>query len=227
VIIVEERYGFIYITTNIINNKKYIGKCEYKRKNGWKDYLGSGKLLKQAIKKYGIESFVREIIDEADNLEDLNFLERYYIEEYDAYNNKEFYNIACGGDGGNTRIGYTEEEYKKYCDKFKKPPEQNVMYGKCHTESSKIKNGKKTKERFQDESFCIKHSEAVKKAMQFVDRKKLAYENRTKKVLLKCVLCENEEYVYTPQQKFCSVCKNKYTKWQLEKLYKNSLENIC
>lgn len=42
-------YGFIYITTNLINGKKYIG-----QKKGYNDtYLGSGKILKLAIKKYG------------------------------------------------------------------------------------------------------------------------------------------------------------------------------
>lgn len=226
-IIVREKYGFIYITTNTVNNRKYIGKCEYKRKNGWEHYLGSGKILKQAIKKYGVESFVREIIDEADNLEELNFLERYYIEKYDAYNNNQFYNIAQGGTGGNTRLGYTEEEYKEYCSKFRKPPEENVMYGKHHKESSKIKNGEKTKERFQDENFRIKHSEAVKKAMQNVDKEKLAYENRSKNVLLKCVLCGKEEHVYTSQQMYCSECKSKYSRWKLGELYRKSLENIC
>lgn len=195
--------------------------------NGWEDYLGSGKILKQAISRYGRENFSREIIAEADTLEELNALEQHYINSYNACESKEFYNIAIGGTGGNTRLGYSEEEYAEYCKKFSRPPEENVMYGRKHSLVSKQKNGQKTIERFKDKSFREKHSNAVKNAMKKVPKDKLAFENRSKNKLIKCVLCDTEEYVYTSQQKFCSKCKNTYTKWQLEKLYKQSLENIC
>ena len=59
---------FIYKTTNLINGKIYIGKYKGNRKN----YLGSGVILKKAIKKYGIENFTREIIE--DNIEDSQVL---------------------------------------------------------------------------------------------------------------------------------------------------------
>ena len=49
---------YIYLTTNLINGKKYIGKhfgaiCD--------SYLGSGTLLQRAIAKYGKENFKKEI----------------------------------------------------------------------------------------------------------------------------------------------------------------------
>ena len=53
-------YGFVYITTNKINGKKYIGQRTYK-KAGWEKYLGSGKLLRKAISRYGVENFEKEI----------------------------------------------------------------------------------------------------------------------------------------------------------------------
>ena len=49
-------YGFIYITTNNLDGKKYIGQKSYSMPN-WKRYLGSGIYLKRAIKKYGRENF--------------------------------------------------------------------------------------------------------------------------------------------------------------------------
>jgi hypothetical protein len=48
----------IYKTTNLINNKIYIGKSNTNNS----DYLGSGKRLKLAIKKYGKENFKKEML---------------------------------------------------------------------------------------------------------------------------------------------------------------------
>lgn len=62
----DKKYcGFIYMTTNMINGKKYIGKRLYDKRGIWKEYLGSGVLLKRAIRKYGRQSFKRDIIDRA------------------------------------------------------------------------------------------------------------------------------------------------------------------
>jgi hypothetical protein len=47
----KNMYEFIYITTNAINDKKYVGMCSSVKR--FKGYLGSGILLKQAIAKYG------------------------------------------------------------------------------------------------------------------------------------------------------------------------------
>ena len=59
----NEYYGFIYITTNNINGKKYIGQKKYDKEGKWKTYLGSGIILNRAIKKYGAENFSKEIIE--------------------------------------------------------------------------------------------------------------------------------------------------------------------
>ena len=90
--------GYIYITTNLINGKIYIGKhrkCEFDEK-----YIGSGKYLCNAIKKYGKQNFTCNIIDVADSIEQLNNLEKFYIKKYNSRNFNIGYNISIGGDGG-------------------------------------------------------------------------------------------------------------------------------
>ena len=78
----------IYLTTNVINGKKYIGK-DTKNKNS---YLGSGKFLKQAIVKYGKENFKKEILEYCNNEIHLREREEYWLNYYDAANNTNFYN---------------------------------------------------------------------------------------------------------------------------------------
>ena len=103
-------YGFIYITTNNVNGKKYIGQKRYDDRGVWKRYLGSGILITEAIKKYGAENFTREIICDAYSPESLNILEEFWIEYYDAVQSENFYNIAPGGNVGHKTDGYSEEE---------------------------------------------------------------------------------------------------------------------
>lgn len=98
-----EPYGFVYLTTNTSNGRKYLGQTRY-RSNLSKNYLGSGKAIKRAIKKYGHESFVREVLFDAFSKIDLDWAERFFIAEFDAVRSKVFYNIAPGG---RSSLGFT------------------------------------------------------------------------------------------------------------------------
>jgi group I intron endonuclease len=102
----------IYKTTNLINNKIYVGQDS---KDNPK-YLGSGLLLKKAINKYGKLNFVKETIEVCENKQILNEREIYWIEELNSINTKIGYNVADGGFGGNT---YTEETKKRVSDMLK------------------------------------------------------------------------------------------------------------
>ncbi len=95
-------YGYIYVTTNLINNKKYIGQHKFDRFD--ESYYGSGKGINAAIKKYGIENFKCEILPSdgimptvCGSFEELNESEKYYIELYNCVNSKEYYNMIAGG----------------------------------------------------------------------------------------------------------------------------------
>lgn len=99
----------IYLTTNKINNKKYIGVDSKNNDN----YFGSGVAIKLALKKYGKNNFEKNIIEENDDIKYIYEREVYWINFYDAVNSKDFYNINTGGKGG---FNLTDDQLKKSID---------------------------------------------------------------------------------------------------------------
>lgn len=102
-------YYIIYKTTNLINQKFYIGKHQTKNLND--NYLGSGNLLLKAIKKYGRKNFTKEILFQCSSLEELNNKEKEIVNE-DIINDVLSYNIKIGGEGGWDHWHRREEEAK-------------------------------------------------------------------------------------------------------------------
>ena len=106
----------IYEIKNKINGKSYIGQHS---SNELGSYWGSGKLIKRAIEKYGLDNFERSILDRCSTKEELNEREKYWIKEKDSINSG--YNLTEGGTGGDTSkfIDYSEEWKKGQCDRTK------------------------------------------------------------------------------------------------------------
>ena len=69
-------YGYIYKTTNLINNKMYIGKHRSTVFEPDK-YIGSGPILIKAIKKYGKENFKCELIEWCETKQQLDEREQH------------------------------------------------------------------------------------------------------------------------------------------------------
>lgn len=130
----EKPFGFIYETTNQINNMKYIGKCIYSRKNNWEIYLGSGLYLKRAIKKYGVENFTRIILSEADSAEELNALEEYYILFYNAVESPDYYNVKFTSIGGDVFTTNPNKELIRLQRKEQMSGERNHQFGKIKSQ---------------------------------------------------------------------------------------------
>jgi group I intron endonuclease len=108
--------GYIYITTNIVNKKQYIG---YHDGLETDTYLGSGTAIKNALKKYGKENFVKEIIQSC-TLNESTELETKYITEYNTIR-PNGYNISPTG--GFMRPGGKHDENTK--EKIKKTTLKN------------------------------------------------------------------------------------------------------
>lgn len=95
---------FIYLTTNLINGKRYIG--QHTTNNLQDDYLGSGTLILKAIEKYGKENFQREILCYCETQEELDQKEAEFIQFYNAIEDESFYNLREGGLGGDAWKSY-------------------------------------------------------------------------------------------------------------------------
>jgi group I intron endonuclease len=94
-------FYLVYKITNTLNGKYYIGCHKTKDKND--GYMGSGKLIKRAIQKYGIDNFKKEIIIECSTAEEM------YEQENKLVNIEEdSYNIKLGGLGGFDHINSDE-----------------------------------------------------------------------------------------------------------------------
>lgn len=102
-------YGYIYKTTNILNQKVYIGQ----KKGIFKlSYLGSGQHIKNAIKKHGTRNFRVDLLTYASSREMLNAFEIQYIADYrKLFPGEWMYNIANGGIGG--MAGHSESTKQK------------------------------------------------------------------------------------------------------------------
>ena len=84
----------IYKITNLLNGKYYIGRHATNNVND--SYMGSGLGIKNAIKKYGLENFKKEILAEAKNAEDLWNLEKEIVND-SIVKDPLSYNNAYGG----------------------------------------------------------------------------------------------------------------------------------
>lgn len=85
-----EYYGFVYLITNLTNDRKYIGKKffwsskrkqvnkvrkRYKVESDWKEYWSSSEELKKDVEQLGQQNFKREILHLCLNKGTTNYLE--------------------------------------------------------------------------------------------------------------------------------------------------------
>lgn len=91
---------YIYKITNLLNDKNYIGQHKYHKGERIRFYFGSGKIIQEALKKYGRKNFKKEIlIENIETQKEADRLEQLIIEQ-ERKNGKAEYNISPGGQGG-------------------------------------------------------------------------------------------------------------------------------
>ena len=88
-------YGYIYLTTNLVNGMIYVG--QHKSKEFTEKYFGSGINIKRAIKKYGKDNFSVKLLEWCETQNDADCKERYLLKKYNLPNSNIGYNITKGG----------------------------------------------------------------------------------------------------------------------------------
>lgn len=166
-------YGIVYRATNIINGKVYIGQTIGTLNRRMVCHISDALLKKdnmyfhKAIRKYGKENFIWEIIVECKSLKELNKSEIGMIEKYDTFS--KGYNLTEGGEGvlglwGEAAFWYgrhhTEESKKKMSEG--KKGEKNYNYGKHPTKETREKMSKSSEGKKMSDSAREKVSKARK-----------------------------------------------------------------
>jgi group I intron endonuclease len=141
--------------------------------------MGSGKIIQQAIDKYGVENFKKEIVEIFDNIEAMYEKEKEIVTE-DFLKSKNVYNLRLGGNGGwdyitENGLNRTPEILKRRGESIKKSfagkdrfGKNGPMYGKKHSEQTKQHLSEKRKEFYENGGihpkgmFGKKHKEETK-----------------------------------------------------------------
>ncbi|MEW5569609.1 GIY-YIG nuclease family protein [Rossellomorea marisflavi] len=158
----------IYLITNKLNNKKYVGQsiCISER---WKrhriDYKKyTNRYLYRAMNKYGIDSFKFEVIESGIPLKEIHNREIFYIKAFKT-RVPLGYNMTDGGEGSINRI--TSDETKERI--------RLKMVGKIPSQEARAKMSKAHKNRYKDieerektRQHNLKNTSAIKKATETI-----------------------------------------------------------
>lgn len=106
----KDMEGFVYLITNLTNNKKYIGKKTFwtrqkdrktgrrkKKESDWKKYYGSCDELIEDVKNLGEDKFLREILYLCPHKKSMSFYETMEQFKRDVIFKEDYYNTNVEG----------------------------------------------------------------------------------------------------------------------------------
>ena len=115
----------IYKITNLVNDKVYIGQSARGVQQRFHRHIQDAMSERldthfaRAIRKYGPENFVVDVIDTADTQDELNRKEQYWIRHYDSIHHGYNETDATYKCGGNTYMSKTELELFSISDRIR------------------------------------------------------------------------------------------------------------
>ena len=166
----EYDFSCIYLWTNLVNGKKYVGQttCFHRRMKTYR-YTYPNAYMEHAVKKHGIDNFDITILERDVPLDKLDEREQYWLDYYQSYDLDKGYNI-CKVASTTKGVTHTEEwcqehsewlkdkwatdeEYRKFWQERMSGEnnyfygkhfsgELNPMYGKHHSQTTKDKLSK-------------------------------------------------------------------------------------
>ncbi len=166
----------VYRTTNLISGEIYVGKHSCRCVSC--SYIGSGKVLKAAVRKYGIENFRKEILFSFDTEDEMNAKEAEIVtEEFCARN--DTYNLCAGGRGGwgyINQVGLADRSGAILSEETKRLIGEKSLNRK-HTEETKQKiadanvrtnasRGKKVSEKLKGGTKSAEHRKKISDAIR-------------------------------------------------------------
>jgi len=138
-------YNYLYIITNLVNGKQYVGSHSTNNLND--KYLGSGKLILKAVKKYGKDNFKREIIKKFNDISEARHLEVIYINKFNTL--VPFgYNLHPSGGSYKGSINYRGKNHPLYGRKLSEEIKNKISKsekGKIISKETKRKISKANK----------------------------------------------------------------------------------
>lgn len=184
----ENYYGFVYKTI-FPDGKIYIGQTV--RDINLK-YFGSGKIVLNAIKKYGYKNLKREILKFCNNQNELDKFEKVFIIKFNSTDLNIGYNLDRGsfGQGRVSQISRTKMSISKTGIKLSEETKikmsisasnRNEEWNKNHSDFMKtFRHTNESKNKIANKHRGMKRSEETRKRMS--ERMKLSYELRKNKV---------------------------------------------
>lgn len=127
----------VYLVTNTINGKVYIGKHE--TLNIDDGYMGSGKLVKRALNKHGVDNFKKEILYVFETEEEMNAKEALLVTD-EFCSRDDTYNICAGGKGG---FGYINAKGLNVSDRQKQIARKNITEARAKLTTKDLSNNNK------------------------------------------------------------------------------------
>jgi len=187
-----EAYGYIYLTTNLINGRRYVG--QHSKPKFDKDYLGGGTKLRGSLKKYGRQNFKVQLIQYIYTQKGitaahpkitktqsfLSWWEQYWIKKLHTHVSEDGYNLQTGGG-----------QFGRHSKEMKKANSERQLNWSPEKKAAKTKKELQTKENKSPEEKAIerkKRSVARKKRItkqSTIDKTKQNWKDKSKEEVSK------------------------------------------